>query len=149
MEQHQEICYQHEVAPDNIKQNCALWEYDNRDGVYLNSITMRKIIYYATPAITYGIAYYFNGWMASRDIGQSFLGSVTSFALQTITPFVAFKSQIFLELNDAMYSLFARDEVLEDTKLYNDILYKLEQSIKENHTINTAGGHSEQDADSL
>lgn len=134
------MCYQNDIAPKDMKQNCALWEYDNGDDVYLSSMTVRKIIYYATPLITYAMASYFTGWMAANNIGQSFLGNIASFSLETITPFLAFKGKTFLEINDAIYSLLERDEVLEDTILFNNLMSGLDHFIRSNTGSNDIVG---------
>ncbi|MCH9753817.1 MAG: hypothetical protein K0T99_02820 [Alphaproteobacteria bacterium] len=119
-----ERCYETYIAPDNINQNCAMWEYDHSEGVYITSMTVRRITYVATPFILMYLTFQLTtSAFATVLFGQGPVASVASLGITLSVPLISFKTKFILELNDYIfYEIFGRDEILEDTKLLNRLI---------------------------
>ena len=118
-------CYEDDIAPLNVKQNCEMWEYDNSldSPVYITSIHMRHIMATAIPIGVYFAISYSSAWLLGMRIGRSFLGEVSSNVLKLLFPYIVFQKNIPLSVHDIFYSFCGKDEILKETKFLNKAIH--------------------------
>jgi len=149
-------CYEHPVMPYDVKHNCALWEYDQSDDIYVTAYAARQTVYYATPIILYTFASHIGGCLSRGVDATSPLGCIASFSLLYIGPAIGMRQNIFINMNDFIYSLFNRDEALQNTKLLNSFLGYLfgyeeseERVVNEEQNSFTSGDANSNDKDDV
>jgi hypothetical protein len=117
-------CYKNAVAPEDEKQNCRMWDFDNlsEDNVYIKSMHFREAINIVSPILVFGLLSSASKMHFFDNMRENFLGGASISIMRFFAPILVFKKSFAPNVNDKIYSMFGQDNIFQLAKDLNKMI---------------------------
>ena len=117
-------CYKNTVAPEDEKQNCRMWDFDNlsEDNVYIKSMHFREAINIISPILVFGLLSSASKIHFFDNMRSNFLGGASISIMRFFAPILVFKKSFAPSMNDKIYSMFGQDNIFQLAKDINKLI---------------------------